>query len=413
MRLVSILVILTAATLFALPVQAATKVSEKPKTDSKQQLIIDVLPVFIQIYGSDPKNAEKAWWRKRISCGEVKSKKELTSSMQFHKSKKKRIGTPYICGLKPDGEEGGTTTAKSSGVTRRAVAGITSNPTVRIGIYSTAGEAIKVTANGPFQVREGADKILGKLDDGNEVSVSYSGGQYHVRGSGLENDTKNKIRFVPVSGSIMQITSYEDKSKSTGKNYNRFRGIIEVVYDTPRKELWAVNELKTELYLRGLAETSGEGPEEYLKALGIAARTYLLYHKVITGGRREFFDIGSTALDQIYRGYEFETLTPRFSSILAKTSGTILTDGEGDKPIASVYFSDSDGRTRSAKEVWNSSRFSYLQSVEDPHHNASACKGHCVGMSAQGAYGFAKKDNWDFKKILNYFYQGIKLVKAY
>ena len=34
-------------------------------------------------------------------------------------------------------------------------------------------------------------------------------------------------------------------------------------------------------------------------------------------------------------------------------------------------------------------------------------------MSAQGAYGFANKDGWSFQKILNYYFKGIKLVKAY
>jgi stage II sporulation protein D len=179
--------------------------------------------------------------------------------------------------------------------------------------------------------------------------------------------------------------------------------------------LWAINELRTEYYLRGLAETSGEGPEEYLKALAIAARTYVLYHKSVTGGRsiNKGYDITNTPDDQIYRGHGFEAITPRLASIFNKTKGMIVTDGEGDKPLVTTYFSDSDGKTRSAKQAWNSSRFPHLQSVDDPHHASRACKGHCVGMSAQGAYGFAAKENWNFQKILNHFYKGIKLVKAY
>jgi len=212
------------------------------------------------------------------------------------------------------------------------------------------------------------------------------------------------------------VTSFDDKSNTIpGKNYNRFRGIIEVRKCNGCDELWAINELRAELYLRGLAETSGTGPEEYIKALGIAARTYVLYHHVVTGGRNPArgYDIGSTSDDQIYRGYEYEIITSRMASIFNKTRGIVATDGGGDSLVTTVYFSDSDGRTRSAKEVWNTSRFPHLQSVDDPHHASSTCRGHCAGMSAQGAFGFAKADNWSFSKILTYYFKGIKLVKAY
>lgn len=192
--------------------------------------------------------------------------------------------------------------------------------------------------------------------------------------------------------------------------------MIEIRKDDSRNYLWAINELRTEYYLRGLAETSGNGPEEYLKALSTAARTYVLYHKVVTGGRSVSggWDIDNSSDDQIYRGYEYEIITPRMASIFAKTKGIIVADSAGDKPVTTVYFSDSDGRTRSAREKWNTSRFPHLQhSVKDPHHVASVCRGHCVGLSAQGAYGFANKDGWSFQKILKYFYKGVKLVKAY
>jgi hypothetical protein len=380
---------------------------------AKQQLIKDVLPVFIQIYGNNPSEAEKAWWRKRISCGEIKNEAQLRSSMGFHKAKKVRKGSDAICGGVASSE------AAPSGVARKEVAGVSTHPLgddVRIGIFKTTGSAIQVTANGKFQIREGRNRIIGTVDEGTVISVSWSGGKYHIRGEGIEEDVDQEVRLVPVGGAIMQIKNYSDPSKTIpGKNYNRFRGVIEVRKCDGCNELWAINELRTEYYLRGLAETSGEGPEEYLKALGAAARTYVLYHKIVTGGRfpKQGFDIGNTPNDQIYRGYEFETITPRFSSVLNKVKGVVVTDGEGDKLVATVYFSDSDGRTRSAKEAWNSSRFPHLQSVDDPHHAAKSCVGHCVGMSAQGAYGLANKDSWSFSKILGYFYKGVRIIKAY
>lgn len=383
-------------------------------SDDPKKLIIDVLPLFVQIYGNDPTAAEKAWWRKRISCGELTTRKDLVSSMQYHKSKKARKGSDGICG----GASG--TSSSGGGIGRKQIAGISSHPfgdEIRVGIFRTDGRAIHVTGSKDFQVREGSSKILATVSANKTVQVSWSDGKYHVRGAGISFDPADEVRLVPLGGGIMQITSYNDKSTTIeGKNYNRFRGIVAIHKCSGCGELWAINQLRTEYYLRGLAETSGNGPEQYIEALGIAARTYALYHKVITGGRNpaKGYDITRTSDDQVYRGYEYEIITPRMASIFNKTKGIIAIAASEDKPVSTVYFSDSDGRTRSAKEVWGTSRFPHLQhSVKDPHHVASHCVGHCVGMSAQGAYGFAKADGWSFQKILKYYFQGIRLVKAY
>lgn len=395
-------------------VQTTTGSASVVPSDNKTDLIKNVLPLFVEIFGNDPSNAEKAWWRKRISCGEIKTHKSLVSSMKFHKSKNARKGSDAICGAKP-----ASSTSSSAGVSRATVAGVSTHPygdTVRIGVFHTDGSKIQVTGNKNFQIREGATKVLKTVGAGKTVEVSWSGGKYHVRGDGISFDTTNKIRLVPLDLGIMQIKNYNDPSATyPGKNYNRFRGVIEINKCSNCNELWAINELRAEYYLRGLAETSGNGPEEYIKALGAAARTYVLFHKIVTGGRNEAkgYDITNTADDQLYRGYEYEIITSRMSDIFNKTKGVVVTNAENTL-VSTVYFSDSDGRTRSAKEAWNTNSYSHLQkSVKDPYHVSSVCKGHCVGMSAQGAYGFAAKENWSFQKILNYYYNQIKVVKAY
>lgn len=400
-----------------LAVPVSVTPGELPKVgDDKTSLTKVVLPLFISVYGNNPTEPEKAWWRKRIACNEIKSYNALVASMQLHRSKKARKGSPNIC---PPPKATSAATATTSGVTRKSIAGIGGHvmgDEVRIGIFKTDGSPIIVTANGSFQIREGQSKILKTRPAGSKIEVSWSDEKYHVRGDGVKFDTEGVIRFIPLNQAIMQVKNYSDPSVTyPGKNYNRFRGAIEVRKCAGCNELWAINELRTEYYLRGLGETSGEGPEEYIKALGISARTYVLYHKAVTGGRyqKQKFDIGNTPNDQIYRGYEYEIITPRMAAIFNKVKGVIVTDSEADQPLITVYFSDSDGRTRSAKEAWNSSRFPHLQSVSDPHHASSACKGHCVGMSAQGAYGYAANDKWNFQKILKYYFKGISLVRAY
>jgi len=394
--------------------KAGTTAHMNATSADKQKMIVETLPLFIKVFGNNPTDAEKAWWRKRIACNEIKSMAALESSMRFHKAKGVRKGKDTICGQAAAGASG------AAGVLTRAVAGIGSHPMgnmLRVGIWHTDGSPILVTANGQFQVREGASKVLGTAGKDDTVEVSWSGGKYHVRGAAGEFDVGNKIRIVPLNQAIVELKNYSDPSKTyPGKNYNRFRGIMEIRKCDGCGELWAINELNVEYYLRGLGETSGEGPAEYIKALGIAARTYALYHQVVTGGRNTArdYDISNTPDDQIYRGYEYEIITPRMASIFNQVKGIIVTNSEGDVPVSTVYFSDSDGRTRSAKEAWGTDRFPHLQhSVKDPYHVATACHGHCVGMSAQGAYGFASKESWSWQKILNYYYIGVKFVKAY
>ncbi len=398
-------------------VHAATTAKPAPpktvaKVSVKDQLIKDVLPLFITIYGNNPTDSEKAWWRKRISCGEIKTEKALISSMNFHKGKKARRGSDAICGVKVAPAQKGVITRQIDGIGNSKM-----GDQIRVGIYNTTGQAITLTVDSSYQIRQGVDRKVAHLKAGKEVKVSWSEGQYHVRGSGIKIDTEDFIRIVPENLGIVTLTDYQDLSKAhPGLNYNKFRGVMEIRKCDTCSELWAINELRVEYYIRGLGETSGNGPDEYLKALSIAARTYALYHKVVTGGRytKQHFDIGSTAMDQIYRGREIESTAPRVAEVFAMTKGIILTNSEGDTPVAAVYFSDSDGRTRTAKEVWNTDRFPHLQkSVKDPYHISSSCRGHCVGLSAQGAYGFAKAEGWNFQKILNYYYSNIKLVKAY
>ncbi len=388
-------------------------ISQAVRASTKQQLIRDVLPLFVQIYGKDPSNADKIWWRKRISCDEIKDKKQLESSMRFHKNKGVSKGANTICGQKA---------TTPSGVTARSVTGFSDHPlgdTVRVGIYNAGSKPVVIAASGRYQVREGSD-TKATLSEGDAVTITYSGGLYHVRGA-VEIEATEPIRLVPVGGTIMQVKSYNDPSATIpGKNYNRFRDTIVVTKCTNCSDVWVVNDVRAEHYAKGLAETSASdaGATEFYKALAIAARSYALYHRNVTGGRRpaKGYDIGRTADDQIYRGYEYEILVPRLASAVDQTRGVIVTDKDGDKPLITTYFSDSGGKTKTAQEVWGTtaSRFSHLQkNVDDPHHVAATCRGHCVGMSAQGAFGFAKKDGWSFQRILQHYYQNIRLVKAY
>ena len=76
------------------------------------------------------------------------------------------------------------------------------------------------------------------------------------------------------------------------------------------------------------------------------------------------------------------------------------------------YFNSSDGRTRSAEEVWDWKDTPYLKSVSDPFCKSDVLKGHGVGLSGCGAEGMAQMD-WNYKKILKHFYRGVEIKKEY
>ena len=203
--------------------------------------------------------------------------------------------------------------------------------------------------------------------------------------------------------------SHEDRPVwDTTVNYNRFRGQIDVHYIPATGNLWVVEEVPTEDYMRGLAETSNGSPFEYQKALVTAARTYALYVRLIGGKHKtEYFDLNTTGNDQVYRGYVSELIRPQVAEAAAETMGKVVTyDGE---IVVTPYFSQSDGRTRSWTEVWSSTDHPWLVSVPAPYDEGLSLWGHGVGMSANDAFGRAKKLGESWTDILKHYYTGVEI----
>lgn len=359
---------------------------------------------FQEVYGRLPKPAEKAWWTARAVCGGFKKYGDMVGSMKFHKSKKATMGAggkEQFCAPKSVGEA----VALNSNL---GISGNKSGPFVRIGVWLTK-KFVTVGSSNKFTFQySGGKKVFGQ---GETAKVIISGGDYVVTGpKGFKKVVNNAPKFTSGGGVIMEVANYIDKGVS-GTNYNKFRGNIIVQRDSAGRGLWAINELRVEDYVKGIAETSDNAPVAFQKALAVAARTYVLNHTTL-GGRQPHngFDITNTPNDQWYRGYNNEKNTPEFSSSIGATAGQVLT--YGGKLIPALYFSGSDGRTRSAQEVWHSSKFPYLQSKPDPY-GGKTLRGHGVGMSGDGAVNYARKENWDYKKILHYYYTDVKLEKGY
>jgi hypothetical protein len=382
----------------------ASKISTGVVTATGKDLAKYVTRAFQEVYGRLPKANEKAWWVARAVCGGFKKYSDMVGSMKFHKASKVTMGAggkEQFCAPKSSSDTVGLNS-------NLGISGNKSGPYVRIGVY-LAPKYVTIASSNKFTFQySGGKKVFAP---GETAKVVSSGGDYIITGpKGFKKALDNAPKFVPSGGTIMEVANYVDKGAS-GTNYNRFRGNIIVQRDSAGKGLWAINEIRTEDYVRGIAETSDNAPIAFQKALAVAARTYVLNHTSL-GGRQPHngFDITNTPNDQWYRGFNNEKNTPEFSSSINATSGQVIS--YNGKLIPALYFSGSDGRTRSAKEVWHSSKFPYLQSKPDPY-GGKTLRGHGVGMSGDGAVNYARKENWDYKKILHYYYTDVKLEKGY
>lgn len=287
---------------------------------------------------------------------------------------------------------------------------IEDEPLVRIGLFNTTG-AVKITANGAYSLTNiNTEKVVEKSAEEN-TSINYSTDAYW--------------RLVPDDNeTIMEITNFNNQPVwNSSLNDNTFRGTIEIRYSEEAEEMWVINELPVESYLKGLAEVANEQPEEYLKALISAARSYILWHAQ-NGGKHPdtYFDINATT-DQVYRGYGFEQRSEDPLLAVQATHGIVITHTDAISQInpqgiaMAAYFSGTDGRTRNWTEVWAGSGFPWLISVDDPYgvlNNWNTLEGnHMVGMSAQGARGYATEKGKTYSWILQHYYTGVEVDKIY
>lgn len=284
-----------------------------------------------------------------------------------------------------------------------------SEPVIRVGIYNVPTEKnIIIKANKKYEVYKN-DLLLATKDANEVITIPYSKSDYY------------KI-ISPEKDTIFEIVSYEDHPKWNPKiNDNLFRGHLEIKYSNKSKEVWVVNELPIEEYLKGVAEALNDDPSEYLKAFVVAARSYALFH-IQNGGKvpGEIFHLRNWAFDQLYKGYGFEKRAPNIAKAVEETRGIVATFN--NKPIRAVYSSDSGGVTKSACEVFKgifcqSNDYDYLRGgVRDPegtiHSKSAILASHGVGMSSAGARKLAELGK-NFKEILKYYYLGVEVEKIY
>ncbi|PIN80247.1 hypothetical protein COV11_04320, partial [Candidatus Woesearchaeota archaeon CG10_big_fil_rev_8_21_14_0_10_30_7] len=121
---------------------------------------------------------------------------------------------------------------------------------------------ITVSSSGGMVVRRGDSRGLVERIAGNQmVVVTAISGGYSVNINGSARSVDDYLRFIPLKDSIITVNN-----NGVSSSYNRFRGIITVRRSSYSGNVWVVNELELEDYLRGLAEVPDSWPMEARKA---------------------------------------------------------------------------------------------------------------------------------------------------
>ncbi len=224
----------------------------------------------------------------------------------------------------------------------------------------------------------------------------------------LMSDSKTLFSLQRVQIKTSGILTIKNYNRGLGSRaYNQFREQINAHVSNDGK-LVLVNELPIETYLRGLSEEPSSEPLEKKHAIHVLARSYAL---VYSGKKRKFhtslYDLeDDPATSQFYLGYEWERYHSDQIELLKQTQGQVI--AYGGQPAIGPYYTQSNGRS---SDKW-SRAYPWTRAQDLPHDVGLEQKGHGVGLSGNTARELAKEGK-NYKEILDYFYENIKVQKAY
>jgi stage II sporulation protein D len=178
-----------------------------------------------------------------------------------------------------------------------------------------------------------------------------------------------------------------------------------------------VREMSLQEFIIGAvaAEMPALYPEEALKAQATAIRTLALYAQNGEYHENALLCDNFTcclAYTELYGksaewGENFGAFSSKIINAVRDTDGVaVYYQGE---PIEALFFAATNGRTRSAAEVWGGEK-PYLQSVDSAHDLdfPGVNRGHGVGLSQYGARQLAL-DGYGYKEILKWYYTGVEV----
>lgn len=299
--------------------------------------------------------------------------------------------------------------------------------------------------------------VEGQITEQGKIRLVSSGGMYIYRNGEKISETKNneeysflqeevntnKYTFIAknIYNPIEILTAKRfpkyltDEKKQKGNNANKFRGILEFVYNENSKSVDIINELDIEQYIRGIGESASWTAFEKMKMQSILARSYAYFY--MYSGFKKFKDADyiltdSPANSQKYMGAGV-TNGENWQKAAKETIGEILVDKNGDlfiAPYSTCSYKQADGKVRRktlSEAGWSEEKLTIdgvvklkfgkdvLQPVDDTF---GECKekqsgGHGVGLSGNGAEHMASKLGKKALEIIQYYYQGVSIKNIF
>ncbi|MFA5994477.1 MAG: hypothetical protein WC823_05975 [Parcubacteria group bacterium] len=296
-------------------------------------------------------------------------------------------------------------------------------PEIAVGLWKYTKSDIqatpfKIQANKNYNIRNKSGGVIAQVAGGTVTRVTYdTNGNLKISGSITDTLSNQEVSFDATDGNNADMIFDVYRPSSS---YDQYRGKIKVRY-TDSSNIWIINTLPLEHYVWGMGETTGTGPAEHTKVMTTIFRTYgQWYIDYATKYAVYGFKIRSDSGSQIYNGYDWETKYPNIRTNAGKTRGVVARSGS--ETALTPYSSWSDGRTRSFEERWGSKDYPWCKSVADPYGKNSsqttaqleAAGNHMVGLIANGSLKLAGSDhNWDYQRIMKYYFSGISLESNY
>ncbi len=309
---------------------------------------------------------------------------------------------------------------QTSATQKKVVAGISSKslnvlenePDIRVGITYREDKRVVITSDGPFALYSFDGVKQRVYGAGSLLEIVYRDGAYIVSLPIGKVVFTKPVTIKSVDNRPLIINNYEwGVSWNSKIKDNAFLGKLEINYNPATDRLWVINIIPLEEYVSGISEVSNINVPELHKALSVAARTYALYYYLNNNKYNGLFNVRDD-IDQVYRGYYASKRHPIYTKAVNDTRGQVITyDGN---VVITPYFTQSDGRTKSFREVWGSYISTpHLQSVTVEQDKGRRLIGHGVGMSIQGAQRMAYLEGKDYMTILKHFYTNTDIQMAY
>lgn len=291
-----------------------------------------------------------------------------------------------------------------------------SEPRIRVGIWKPEDAVQFRSYEDDYDIYDGTIKMA-TLPKKQMAVLKFVNGKYELISRDIVVRSADYIRLSPVSNPRAVFVLHNFDRKVTWKSpdsFNQYRGAMEYRLTQDGETMYVINDLLMEDYVAGIGENSNNSPEEYLKSQSVAQRTYAYYIKEHSDKHnKRNFDVVAHTGDQLYLGYNNESIMNRFVAAAKATRGYMVT--YNDDIVVTPYFARTHCRTKGWHEVWGGKVRPWLVSVKTNYDCQRGLRalGHLVGMSQIDASIRAKKEGLNFKELLAYYYTGTKAERIY